>query len=40
MDTSSTEISSGGALAIVLLVHITFAVREFFLWVFSKNEDV
>ena len=40
MVTSSTEISSGGALAIVLLVPITFAVREFFLWTSSINEDV
>ena len=40
MVTSSTEISSGGALAFVLLVPVTFSVREFFLRVSSINEDV
>ena len=40
MVTSLTEISSGGALAFVLLVPITFAVREFFLSISSINEDV
>ena len=40
MVTSLTEISSGGALAFVLLVPITFTVREFFLWISSIKEDV